>query len=71
MPNYPRPMYERILEATCKYYDVTEQELTDSSRNTEAMHRRKILIYGICYLYIGWSRACCKMVICFLLVQMM
>ena len=44
MPNYPRPMYERILEATCKYYDVTEQELTDSSRNTEAMHRRKILI---------------------------
>ena len=44
MPTLTRPMFERILEATCKYYDVTEQELIQSSTDTETVHRRKILV---------------------------
>lgn len=40
----PRPMFERIFEATCKYYDVTEAELIAPNTNAETVYRRKILI---------------------------
>ena len=41
---HPRPMFEKIIEATCKYYDITEAELSAKDRETEAVYRRKIAI---------------------------
>jgi len=40
----PRPMFEKIIEATCKYYDISEAELFAKDRERETVYRRKLLI---------------------------
>lgn len=40
----PRPMFEKIIEATCKYYDITEAELFAAKLDTETVYRRKIVV---------------------------
>jgi len=37
-------MFEKIIEATCKYYDITEAELFAQKLDTETVYRRKILV---------------------------